>query len=143
MVYYGSALIIPAEVPWEGMLISLLLFGGFYPLTQIYQHEQDVNDGVYTISYVLGINGTFIFSAVFYLIAEGALFFYFNKINLNHFYLLQLFFIPIVLYFLLWWTQTGKNNANADFHHAMRMNLIAATSMNIAFIIILMMNIYS
>lgn len=140
MVYYGSALIMPAEVPWKGMLISLLLFGGFYPLTQVYQHEQDLRDGVYTISYVLGINGTFIFSAVFYLVAEAALFFYFIKINLNHFYLLQLFFIPIVFYFLIWWVQVRKNNANADFHHAMKMNVIAATSMNIAFIILLMIN---
>src|SRR5687767_10866726 len=32
-------------VPWQSMLISALLIGGFYPLTQIYQHQQDLDDG--------------------------------------------------------------------------------------------------
>ena len=55
--------------PWQGMLICALLIGGFYPLTQIYQHQQDLDDGVNTISYKLGYNGTFIFCAIVYLIA--------------------------------------------------------------------------
>ena len=46
MVFYGSQQphsLFSYEnynIPWQGMFISSLLFGGFYPLTQIYQHEQ-------------------------------------------------------------------------------------------------------
>lgn len=140
MSYYGSAFTDPTKVPWDGMVISALLFGGFYPLTQIYQHEQDIRDGVRTISYVLGINGTFVFSASLYLAAEGALFLYFRKVNIVDFYLLQLFFSPIVIYFVAWWISVRENKSHADFRRAMRMNLIAAISMNAAFIIILVMN---
>src|SRR5687767_13642526 len=60
MVYMGSGG--DNSLPWQGMLISSLLFGGFYPLTQVYQHKQDLKDGVRTISYKLGVKGTFIFS---------------------------------------------------------------------------------
>src|SRR5205085_6047166 len=34
----------------ECMLIASLLIGGFYPLTQIYQHEEDSQRGDFTIS---------------------------------------------------------------------------------------------
>ncbi|HEV7382451.1 MAG TPA: UbiA family prenyltransferase, partial [Dyadobacter sp.] len=37
---------------------------GAYPLTQIYQHEADLKDGVVTLSYRLGYRGTFIFTAL-------------------------------------------------------------------------------
>lgn len=141
MVYNGASLASPHQIPWHGMLISALLFGGFYPLTQIYQHEQDLKDGVHTISYLLGINGTFIFSGLLYLAAEMVLFFYFKKAHIEYFYLLQLFFIPVVAYFLIWWAKVRKSSSNADYHHTMRMNLIAAISMNLAFILILGMNI--
>ena len=40
LVYYGSQQIPEFPVPWQGMLICTLLIGGFYPLTQIYQHQQ-------------------------------------------------------------------------------------------------------
>ncbi len=139
MVYQGSDSAY-MSVPWAGMLISTLLFGGFYPLTQIYQHQQDLADGVQTISYRLGIRGTFIFSGCMYLLAEALLFFYFSKAQVNQFYLLQLFFIPIIVYFTVWLRKVWKNEGNADFRHAMRMNKIAALSMNAAFILMLAMN---
>jgi 1,4-dihydroxy-2-naphthoate octaprenyltransferase len=38
-----------------GMIAASLLIGGFYPLTQIYQHRQDKEDGVRTLSMLLGL----------------------------------------------------------------------------------------
>lgn len=140
MVYYSSAYTVPSLIPWEGMLISALLFGGFYPLTQVYQHVQDKRDGVRTISCMLGIHGTFAFSALLYLTGEAALFFYFRKTKISHFYLLQAFFLPIVVYFIAWWIKVRENKRLADFRHAMRMNLVAALCMNSAFIILLILN---
>lgn len=139
MVYHGSNAG-HTGVPWNGMLISTMLFGGFYPLTQVYQHQQDLADGVQTISYKLGVIGTFVFSGLMYLSAEAALFFYFRKAGMSQFYLLQLFFIPIIVYFMAWLRKVLMNKLNADFRHAMRMNIIAALSTNIAFILMLAMN---
>ena len=142
MVYYGSS----AEqdhdmLPLQGMLISSLLFGGFYPLTQIYQHKQDCIDGVQTISYKLGINGTFIFSGIMYALAEVALFFYFNnRQQLDHFAILQIFFIPVLVYFIYWWRKVSRNQSNASFHYSFRMNLVAAFSTNAAFILLYILN---
>jgi 1,4-dihydroxy-2-naphthoate octaprenyltransferase len=130
-----------SEIPWKGMLISSFLFGGFYPLTQVYQHEQDIKDGVETISYRLGINGTFWFSGIMYALSEVVLFWYFNqKDQLSQFWLLQLFFIPIVVYFFFWWRKVSVDNKNANFHFSLRMNLVAATSTNMAFILLFLMN---
>ncbi|HUQ67821.1 MAG TPA: UbiA family prenyltransferase [Flavitalea sp.] len=147
MVFYGSAKSIVTHsfvqnlIPWHGMLISSLLFGGFYPLTQIYQHEQDFKDGVQTISYKFGINGTFIFSGIMYALAELALFIYFdNRQQLEHFALLQLFFIPVLVYFIYWWKKVISNNANANFHYSFRMNIVAACSTNAAFILLYFLN---
>jgi 1,4-dihydroxy-2-naphthoate octaprenyltransferase len=140
MVYNGSTSG-SWEVPWEGMLISSLLFGGFYPLTQIYQHRQDLADGVQTISYKLGVNGTFVFSAIMYLLAEAALFLYFmQRSGLNLYWLLQLFFVPVVVYFIYWWKKVWADPDNANFHFSLKMNLVAATSTNVAFVLLYFIN---
>lgn len=142
MVYYGSSAEPEnAVIPWQGMLISSLLFGGFYPLTQIYQHKQDYLDGVQTISYKLGINGTFIFSGIMYALAEVALYLYFNyRQQLEHFAILQIFFIPVLVYFIYWWRKVISNNSNASFHYSFRMNIVAALSTNAAFILLYILN---
>ncbi len=142
MVYIGSAIpLASTDVPWMGMLISSLLFGGFYPLTQIYQHKQDFEDGVQTISYKLGYNGTFIFTGIMYALAETAMYIYFlNSNQVNHFWVLQFFFLPVIIYFFYWWGKVSKNSTDASFIHSFRMNIIAATCTNMAFILLFIMN---
>ena len=147
MVYHGASelnnLLYSAagDIPWHGMLISSLLFGGFYPLTQIYQHEQDFKDGVQTISYKLGINGTFVFSGIMYALAEVALFIYFSaRHQVEHFVILQIFFIPVLVYFIYWWRKVSFNRSNANFRYSFRMNIVAALSTNAAFILLYYLN---
>ncbi len=112
---------------------------GVYPLTQIYQHEQDLADGVTTISYKLGYRGTFVFSGLMFGLCNACYFMYFNHINqLNSFFTIQLFFIPIVAFFVYWLFQVWKNTDNANFKNTMYMNLIAAVCMNVCFIILLL-----
>ncbi len=140
MVHKGAS-VSHASVPWLGMLVSSLLFGGFYPLTQVYQHEQDYKDGVRTISYLLGIRGTFVFSGIMYILADFLLLVYFNGQQKNYqFWLMQLFFLPIVIYFVSWWRKVLADSANASFYYAMRMNMVAATSVNCAFILLYLLN---
>lgn len=122
--------------------ISLLLacsfqIAGAYPLTQIYQHEADLADDVKTLSYQLGYRGTFVFTAIMFGICNLFYFLYFEQMGItNNFYLIQLFFLPIVMYFIWWFLRTIKNEKEANFKNTMRMNLIAAICMNTCFIIL-------
>lgn len=138
LVYYGSSQQSHITVPWQGMIICSLLVGGFYPLTQIYQHKQDFEDGVKTISYELGYIGTFIFCAVVYLLAWifMAQFFIGNNQG-NQLLLVGIFFIPVIVYFVRWFLLVRKNSREANFKNTMKMNWLAATCTNISFLILL------
>ena len=130
-----------AIVPWQGIICATLLIGGFYPITQVYQHKEDAADNVKTISMLLGKRGTFIFCAVIYTIAFTLLFAYYASVNkLFLFGVLLLFFLPVLLYFTVWFLQVNKNTTLADFKHTMRMNKIASVCTNLAFITILIIN---
>ncbi len=130
---------LPFDASGSNFLILLacsLQIAGAYPLTQIYQHKEDLKDGVVTISYKLGYTGTFIFTAIMFALCNIVYFLYFKKTNnINLFYILQLFFLPIVIYFAYWFIKVIKNAAEANFKNTMRMNLMAAICMNSCFIL--------
>jgi 4-hydroxybenzoate polyprenyltransferase len=118
-----------------------LQIAGMYPLTQIYQHKQDLADGVVTISYKLGYNGTFIFSGIMFFLCNMCYGIYFYKINqINDFYILELFFIPIAVFFVYWLALVLEKEENANFKNTMWMNLIAAICMNTCFLILFLKN---
>lgn len=142
LVYYGASDYFNSFVPWPAMLAASLLIGGFYPLTQIYQHDADKADGVTTISYVLGYKGTFIFTAIVYLLSAIVLVYWFLfSFQTAALIVLQLFFIPTLVYFFYWARLVWKDTATANFTHTMRMNLIASVCTNLAFITILIMKL--
>ena len=142
LVYYGSSIEKSMTVPWQGMLICALLIGGFYPLTQVYQHKQDLDDGVKTISYKLGYKGTFIFCGIVYCLAWIFMAQYF--IYSGGWYkllLVTIFFVPVIVYFIRWFLQVKKDVSAANFKNTMKMNWLAATCTNSAFIILLIWNL--
>lgn len=124
--------------PVYGMMAACLLIGGFYPITQIYQHESDKKDGVHTISMLLGKRGTFIFCSLLYLLAFGVLFFFYTQQQtIWLFGILQIFFLPVAIYFFIWAFNVWKDSSKADFEHTMRMNWLASTCTSLAFITLL------
>jgi len=48
--------------------------------------------------------------------------------------------VPVLIYFVVWFLQVNKNEDNADFRHTMRMNKLASTLTNLAFITLLILN---
>jgi 1,4-dihydroxy-2-naphthoate octaprenyltransferase len=46
LCYHGCHTGLTTSIPVLPAVISSLLIGGFYPLTQIYQHKEDLKDGV-------------------------------------------------------------------------------------------------
>ena len=138
LVYCGSNADTTLWLPWQGMVICALLIGGFYPLTQIYQHKQDLADGVATISYKLGYTGTFVFCAIVYSLAWTFMAqFFVNMKEINKLWVVSILFAPVIVYFINWFLQVRKNNTAANFKNTMRMNWIAAACTNTAFIILL------
>ena len=122
------------------MIAASLLIGGFYPLTQIYQHQQDKEDGVTTLSMQLGYKGTFIFTAAVYFLAVCALaFLLISSLQENSFFIIQIFFLPVLVYFVWWFKTVATNNSGANFVNTMRMNILASVCTNAALITLFLM----
>jgi 1,4-dihydroxy-2-naphthoate octaprenyltransferase len=127
--------------PTAAIIGSALLIGALYPLTQIYQHQQDAVDGVKSISAMLGYRGTFIFSSTMFIFSTTSLAWYFvNNMELNLFLLLQVCLLPALIYFFWWFRKVLSNVKNANFENSMKMNLIGSICSNIGFISVLIIN---
>ena len=123
------------------MSVASFFIGSVYPLTQIYQHEADKKDGVTSISYKLGYNGTFVFSGILFTAATVFLYYYFNmkqqQIALLIFIILML---PVIIDLLVWFAKVRKNTDNANFENTMTMNLLTSTCMNLYFLVLILNN---
>ena len=122
------------EIILPGILTSAMLWAN-YPITQIYQHEEDRKRGDVTLSSKLGILGTFYFAASFFTFAIGGFLFYF-KFNFGEKYALWFLFslIPVLAYFFYWFILILKSKKKADYAHTMRLTFISAGCLNAFFI---------
>jgi len=122
---FNNETMIPALIITFYMMAS-------YPLTQVYQHEEDRRRGDKTISLVLGIRGTFLLSASFFMIALLGFITYFDHYR-GAFpsFIFLLSQVPVVLYFLIWFIGVLKDESAARFRLAMGMNLVSSTATNI------------
>ncbi len=140
-VFHGCSEHFTNHISWLVLITPSFLIGGFYPITQIYQHEADEKDGVNTISMMLGRRGTFVYCAIMYTIAIGLLWFYYsNHGMIRSFGILLIFFLPVAVYFSRWFMQILKNENAADFKHTMTINTLASTCTSLAFITINILN---
>ncbi|MBK8144415.1 MAG: hypothetical protein IPK62_05120 [Bacteroidetes bacterium] len=112
-----------------------------YPLSQIYQHQQDKEDGVLTISAALGYRNTFLFSGLQFVLASALISFGFlNEENLLAFSLYGICQLPVVTFFLYWFYRVSKDSVQANFKNTMYMNIISAVCMNVCFGFLLLMS---
>ncbi len=140
---YNAMSVSPDPDTWitPAPMAAFFLIGGVYPLTQIYQHEEDRKNGDKTISILVGYHGTFILTAVMFTISTLCLYLVYNQSGkLLHFLVLQAFLAPVIIYFLYWWRKVSKQRSYADFDHTMRMNLLASICMNLCFIFLIVLN---
>jgi len=122
---------------WQipAFLSSILLLGS-YPMTQIYQHDEDQARGDITISLRLGIMGTFYFTGLFFSVSALGFFLYFKEIFSVHLGLLfMILLLPVTGYFLYWFLTVRKDESRADFRRAMRLNFVSALMLNLFFLI--------
>jgi 1,4-dihydroxy-2-naphthoate octaprenyltransferase len=124
----NSNVLIPAA------LSSLMLWGN-YPMTQVYQHEEDAKRGDRTLSLKLGIRGTFIFTAIVFSFALTGFIFYLNYFfGGNYAYAFVLSLFPVLAYFLFWFIKVMKDETKANFSYAMGLNFVSATCLNVFFV---------
>ena len=123
------------------MTVASLFIGSIYPLTQIYQHESDKKDGVISISYKLGYNGTFIFSGILFSIATFLLFYYFNlRHQQNELILFIVMIFPAAIHLTVWFNKVRSNTIHANFENTMKMNVVTSICMNLYFSILILIN---
>ena len=135
LVQHGSSSVKTLLISPSAMLAASLLIGGFYPLTQIYQHEQDKNDGVNTLSLLLGYKGTFIFTGIVYFFAISTLAYQLiSTLQQNSFFIMQIFFLPVLVYYFWWFNKVSVKHSAANFVNTMRMTILASVCTNAAFI---------
>jgi 1,4-dihydroxy-2-naphthoate polyprenyltransferase len=127
-----------SSIPLLPSIISSLLIGALYPLTQVYQHEEDQKDGVVSISYVLGKKGTFVFSMLLFLSATFLLYLRFHdQDKVVYFYWYLLIMLPVVLFFLYWMRSVWKDENAANFKNSLHMNILSTICTTIFFIILI------
>jgi 1,4-dihydroxy-2-naphthoate octaprenyltransferase len=117
-------------------ILSSMFLWGSYPMTQVYQHEEDARRGDQTLSLKLGILGTFHFTSLLFLVANLGFVYYFItyfSISVVLFFVYML--LPVLIYFSIWYWKVRKNRQMADFKHTMWLNFISSTSLSLFFII--------
>lgn len=123
-------------------LTSLLLLGS-YPMTQIYQHQEDGKRGDHTFSRMLGIRGTFFWTMFIFTIGTTGLVVYFYT---YYSFMIATIFIgfmsPTLIYFNIWLLKVLKDKKHADYQSTMRLNGISSACFSSFFIFLTIYKYY-
>jgi 1,4-dihydroxy-2-naphthoate octaprenyltransferase len=123
-----------AKVLFAGVLTCFMLWAN-YPLTQVYQHDEDGKRGDKTFSMLLGIKGTFYFAAIFFgMAAVGFIVFFQTYFQTKYSVMFLSALTPVLIFFFYWLSRVMKDERNADFTKTMWLNFVSATCLNIFFI---------
>ena len=140
MVYVGvnraGVVELGQPVVWVGALLTSTMLWGSYPMTQIYQHEEDLKRGDTTLSYQLGVRGTFHFTTVMFLLTIAGFWLYYR----TWFVwweggLFLLFLLPVLLYFIRWYQRVRTDDHYANFQGTMRLNSLSGICLNAFFLL--------
>jgi 4-hydroxybenzoate polyprenyltransferase len=128
----GLAALSPAV--WWGAAFESIFLLGVFPLTQVYQHEEDARRGDLTMSRLVGLRGTFVLAACF--LGAGALgmaawFWRFSTPPWAIAFLASQ--APSAAYLAAWALRVYRDPRAADFRSAMIMNVLASGALNLFF----------
>ena len=123
-----------AKVIYAGILSSAMLLGN-YPMTQVYQHDEDAQRGDYSFSRMLGVRGTFWFvGGVFTFVFAGFITYFQFFFTIRYSLVFGIALLPILIYFSFWFRSVWSDEAQADFSKTMWLNFISATCLNAFFL---------
>lgn len=116
-------------------LVSSLFLCGSYPLTQIYQHQEDARRGDRTLSLRLGVRGTFVFAAAGLLVGAATLALAYWLRGQGR---ALLFFAvatgPVLALYGRWVWLAWPDPTHANHTWTMRMNLVSSVCLSAAFL---------
>ena len=140
MVYVGinraGVVELGQPVVWVGALLTSTMLWGSYPMTQIYQHEEDLKRGDTTLSYQLGVRGTFHFTTVMFLLTIAGFWLYYRTwLVWWEGGLFVLFLLPVLLYFIRWNQRVRTDDRYANFQGTMRLNSLSGICSNAFFLL--------
>lgn len=118
-------------------LSSLFLLGS-YPMTQIYQHREDADRGDVTLSLLLGVRGTFLFTALAFSLALALMFVtYTGTGEMYRLYIFMLCTVPVLAFFFYWMRRAFLHADEVNFENTMRLNMISSLCLSLAFMLML------
>lgn len=135
----GTSFSITGDSIAFGMVSSLFLLGS-YPMTQIYQHEEDAKHGDRTLSRYLGINGTFLFTGVVFFIASAiiCILFYKNR-DFENIMIYLIAVLPLNIYFLKWYVDFRNGKQVITYERTMLLNRMSSLLLSAAFMLMLLL----
>ena len=119
-----SSAVIPSLICTSNLL-------AIYPITQVYQHEEDAKRGDLTMSRLLGIKGTFV-NALFWLGVSSIGYFVALK-PISNFFIFGLMTFPLMSFLVIWIFKVWKDTAAANFKMTMMLNFLASICLNAFF----------
>lgn len=131
------------NLPLSAALEPKLLFGGvlgtlnlmaLYPVTQVYQHEEDARRGDMTFSRMLGIRGTFLCAILMFSLSLAAFYVYFD--GGYYFWLYVLFLSPAVAFFFRWLWRVYHDSRAANYRSTMQMMWTSGVCLNSFFLLL-------
>ncbi|MCK8491783.1 UbiA family prenyltransferase [Spirosoma sp. RP8] len=134
------------DLPMSSLTQPKLLFGGvlatlnlmaLYPVTQVYQHEEDARRGDMTISRLLGVRGTFFTAIAIYIFSLIGFYKYFDGSYIVLLYLL--FLMPAIVFFLRWFWRVHQDAHFANYRYTMRMMWLSSIGLNSFFLLLIVL----
>jgi 1,4-dihydroxy-2-naphthoate octaprenyltransferase len=124
------------NLDWVGVLAVSLVTVGFYPITQIYQVEEDRSRGDWTLAVWVGPRKTFLFSLILQALAAVLLLAVINQ-RMGSFpaILVAIFYGGLLVYTFFWGRSFRKDEVLSNFRKVMAIN--GVTSLGFAILLTL------
>lgn len=132
------------EITWQATtvvaaFICSSIIAASYPLTQIYQHHQDLKDGVKTFSWWLGIRGTMVWSICTFAVFNIAVLIYLWLSDRTLWLMVPLLVAtaPAGMHLASWTQKVWRSPSEASYRMAMKMSVMGSVGLNLFFAFLL------
>jgi 1,4-dihydroxy-2-naphthoate octaprenyltransferase len=118
----------PPALAWLGIVAVALITTGFYPITQIYQVEEDLARGDLTFAAWAGVRGTFTFTIVTLGLAALVLIWVMAQVvGGGQALLVALFYLGLLVTIIRWAQRYDARQVIANFRYVMRIYTLTST----------------
>ncbi|MCC5916313.1 MAG: UbiA prenyltransferase family protein [Cryomorphaceae bacterium] len=121
-----------------GILAACGYVAAGYPLLNLFRHKQEEKAKLKSFSRLLGIKDSFLFSTIF-LAGMSLMLFYLFMPEWEYIFLFLLINSPTLGLFIIWYRKSWRTSFFVDYEDTMRISFLGGFTMNIFFIVVLML----